>query len=97
MRLHVLHGHGHSFTVPLQLLSWKPLMPPFDFLLLTRCMFHYLIFFFFLNDPAPTEFSPLPPHAALPIPGATVKKKIPSPRKTQPDTGRQHPSLPASS
>src|SRR5256884_3712660 len=24
-------------------------------------------FFFFLNDPAPTEFSPLPLHAALPI------------------------------
>src|SRR5256884_2023246 len=26
-----------------------------------------LFFFFFLNDPAPTEISPLPLHAALPI------------------------------
>src|SRR5260370_33989662 len=26
-----------------------------------------LFFFFFLKDPAPTEFSPLPLHAALPI------------------------------
>src|SRR2546422_9687251 len=27
----------------------------------------YFHFFFFLNDPAPTEISPLPLHAALPI------------------------------
>src|SRR2546430_6134334 len=27
-----------------------------------------VLFFFFFNDPAPTEISPLPLHAALPIP-----------------------------
>src|SRR5256886_16912504 len=29
---------------------------------------HTTFFFFFFNDPAPPEFSPLPLHAALPIP-----------------------------
>src|SRR2546429_7269175 len=29
--------------------------------------FHVFLFFFFLNDPAPTEISPLPLHDALPI------------------------------
>src|SRR5258705_8558525 len=29
---------------------------------------HPIVFFFFFNDPAPTEISPFPLHAALPIP-----------------------------
>src|SRR2546430_3450154 len=31
----------------------------------------FCFFFFFLNDTAPPDISPLPHHAALPIPGAT--------------------------
>src|SRR5256885_7546483 len=31
-------------------------------------------FFFFLNEPAPTEISPLPLHAALPIPRRSARR-----------------------
>src|ERR1039457_1656224 len=34
---------------------------------LFRCLILSLYFFFFFNDPAPTEISPLPLHDALPI------------------------------
>src|SRR3989454_11093385 len=35
---------------------------------LSSCVLRtFLFFFFFLNDPAPPEISPLPLHAALPI------------------------------
>src|SRR2546430_14474410 len=43
-------------------------------------LFYYLIFFFFFffNDTAPTEISPLPLHAALPISGtATIARRSP--------------------
>src|SRR2546430_14000273 len=33
----------------------------------SRCSLHTFSFFFFLNDPAPTEIYPLPLHHALPI------------------------------
>src|SRR2546425_10422490 len=36
-----------------------------------------VFFFFFLNDPAPTEISPFPLHAALPIKGQPLWLKFP--------------------
>src|SRR5256885_3813121 len=33
-------------------------------------MYHWLVLFFFFNDPAPPEIYPLPLHAALPISGS---------------------------
>src|SRR5256886_7537944 len=42
-----------------------------------------LIFlFFFLNDPAPPEISPLPPHDALPISGTSTASAVLSTRLT---------------
>src|SRR2546430_11677273 len=36
-------------------------------LIILQAAFTHISFFFFFNDPATTEFSPLPLHAALPI------------------------------
>src|SRR2546430_6470827 len=56
------------------------------------------IFFFFLNDPAPPEFSPFPLHAPLPIcmghrqfpvrDGGQVTDRVPDPGSDQPVRGR---------
>src|SRR5258708_6236050 len=50
---------------PTDVLS-SSIFPSFCFCLTRR---HPLLIFFFFNDPAPTEISPLPLHDAFPIPG----------------------------
>src|SRR5256886_16722098 len=45
-----------------------------------------LCFFFFLNDPPPTEISTLPHHAALPIPAQAYR-----PHRDDPDDHRECP------
>src|ERR1039457_4926552 len=50
-------GYASRLTPPC-VLSWRALSSP--------CLFSSLFFFFFLNDPAPPKFTPLPPPAPLP-------------------------------
>src|SRR5256885_2607048 len=63
--------------------------------------FTTLLFFFFLNDPAPTEFYPLPLHDALPIwpmptpsRGARWILTAPAPRPFPPLTTTTSPAAP---
>src|SRR5256885_1933590 len=53
----------------------------FSFFCLSQIL--YIFFFFFLNDPAPPEISPLPLHAPLPISAASLESQmIPFPHNT---------------
>src|SRR3989442_14148395 len=47
----------------------------------------YLFFFFFLNDPAPTEIYSLPLHDALPIPAGRNEKRRGERTQTPPRLG----------
>src|SRR5256885_13528688 len=44
-----------------------PLCCLYSLAMFTCMIFQRTFFFFFLKDAAPTEFSPLPPHAPLPL------------------------------
>src|SRR3989449_4055054 len=54
-----------------------------------------VIFFFFLNDPAPPEISPLPLHAALPISTARRPRAARTPAARWPRAPRTHRIPPA--
>src|SRR2546423_13691252 len=71
----------------------------FSFLFsLTSCIHKF--FFFFLNDPATPEISPLPLHAALPISGSSspgptaATRRTPSAPPTRPRPTRRRSSRP---
>src|SRR5256885_8883309 len=53
-------------------------------ILLDKINAKFSVFFFFLNDPAPPDISPLPQHAALPISFSPTSTDSPSPRRSRP-------------